>query len=149
VSLEIVSSVSRYEELRSIFQEITSSGDHKTFHPHPFDDSAAKKISEPSLDQYYIVLVDGVAVGYGMLKGWQEGYDVPSLGIYISKDYRNTRLARMFMSFLHAAAAICGAKKVRLKVYKDNVPAVSLYKSIGYSLENYDDSQYIGFLTVG
>jgi len=46
-----------------------------------------------------------------MLRGWDEGYETPSLGIAVHPDARGLGLARTFMGFLHAAASFQGAAR--------------------------------------
>jgi ribosomal-protein-alanine N-acetyltransferase len=133
------------KELVDMFSEVSAGDTPRLFHPHEFTEEKADELIK-SVDSYYLVLDDGIPVGYGMLRGWAEGYEIPSLGIYISESQRGTGLAKLFMIFLHFAAKNRGAKKVRLKVYKDNVKAVKLYESLGYELQNLNDEEYLGFI---
>lgn len=120
---------------------------NKTFHPHPFTDEEAKKHAQYiGKDLYYVVLEGDHVLGYGMLRGWDEGYEVPSLGIVIHPSVRGTGLAKLFMDFLHTAARRRGARKVRLKVYPDNTAAVNLYKKLGYVFESKKAGQLVGFV---
>ncbi len=86
--------------------------------------------------------------GYGMLRGWDEGYEIPSLGIAILPGYQRKGLGRLLMTHLHEVARQRGAKRIRLKVYARNAAAVSLYSSLGYKLEPIDGGQYLGVLDV-
>jgi ribosomal protein S18 acetylase RimI-like enzyme len=67
-----------------------------------------------------------------MLRGWDEGFEVPSLGIATRSSVRGTGLGGLLVQFLHAAACRRGANRVILKVYKDNIPARRLYEKLGY-----------------
>jgi ribosomal protein S18 acetylase RimI-like enzyme len=121
--------------------------DDSKFHPHPFSIQEATRLCNiNSKDLYYVVMDRDNVAAYGMLRGWDEGYDVPSLGIYVSSDYRGLGIGKMFMQFLHCAAKNAGAKRIRLKVDRDNTPAVMLYDALGYKLEVLDDKQYLGFI---
>ena len=116
------------------------------FHPHPFDyDVIKNKITWITNDQYKIIIHEGEVIGYGLLRGWDEGYEIPSLGIMIDSKYRGTGLSKMFMRFLETEAKIRGAQKMRLVVYKNNIKAVNTYKSLGYDLQEHDETQLIGF----
>jgi len=86
-------------------------------------------------DLYYLLVEDEKVLGYGLLRGWDEGYQIPSLGIAIRPSVRCLGLGRILMDFLHLAAYRRGARKVRLRVRKNNEKAIGLYRSFGYVFE--------------
>lgn len=116
------------------------------FHPHPFSIQEATRLCNLNSKDLYYVVMDGdlFVAAYGILRGWDDGYDVPSLGIYVDARYRGLGIGKMLMHFLHCSAKHKGASQVRLKVYKDNTQAVKMYESLGYKLDDFDDKQYIG-----
>jgi ribosomal protein S18 acetylase RimI-like enzyme len=118
------------------------------FQPHPFTDEAVERILNNTRSDLYYVLVEGPeVVGYGMLRGWDEGYEIPSLGIAIHPRVRGNGLGRVFMHFLGATAKCRGAERVRLRVKSENVRAVRLYESLGYKFRSEEDGGYlVGFL---
>jgi ribosomal protein S18 acetylase RimI-like enzyme len=125
--------------------EETSSAD---FQPHPFTDEAVERILHNTRRDLYYVMVEGTEVlGYGLLRGWDEGYEIPSLGIAIHPRIRSIGLGRVFMHFLAAAAKCRGAQKVRLRVMSRNTRARRLYESLGYEFGSEEDGGYrVGFL---
>lgn len=134
-------------ELYSFFQDVLSSGSSDFFHPHPFTFEEAKNICQyDGLDIYYIVVNSQKVVAYGMLRGWDEGYTVPSLGIVVHSRYRGIGIGKGFMHFLHMASRARGATKIRLKVYPSNLEALSLYTSLGYKFELREAEQLVGVL---
>ena len=105
-----------------------------------------KRANYQGRDLYY-ALADGMTmIGYGMLRGWDEGYEIPSLGLALDSSVRGHGYGRMFMHFLHAAALRRGAKRIRLKVHRENVRGIDLYKSLGYEFGQQEGSQLIGYL---
>lgn len=129
----------------SKLSEFFSSINSEKFHPHVFDHANALKIcNHIGKDLYYVITNDEDIVAYGLVRGWDEGFEIPSLGIYVSEKYRSKGIARMFMPFLHLSAKLKGAKQMRLKVYKDNLKAIRLYVSLGYVFKEHDDAQFIG-----
>lgn len=133
--------------LGAFFSELVANGDDSLFHPHGFGQVDADRIcSNNGIDAYYAVFNSGEILGYGLLRGWDEGYDIPSVGIAIGKKARGLGLGKMMMGFLHNAAKKAGATQVRLKVYKNNTAAIRLYEALGYRLEDHDDSQYLGII---
>ena len=91
-------------------------------------------------------LTAGRFVAYGMLRGWDAGYAIPSLGIYVAREARGRGVARAMMERLHALARERGAAAVRLKVYPSNEPARRLYESLGYRFGAKEGEQLVGLL---
>ncbi len=132
--------------LARLFRAIHHEGDDQFFHPHPFTSEEAHRLCHrDGNDLYYVAIIDAEVVGYGMLRGWEEGYEVPSLGIAIAPEARGTGLGKAFMHFLHAASAMRGAPTVRLKVYPQNTTARTMYENLGYRFERTNDEQLVGF----
>ena len=131
--------------LADFFQVIRTSGDDRVFHPHPFTADEARRLCHFQGRDLYYVLIDGERiVGYAMLRGWDEGYTVPSLGIAVHPDARGTGTGHALMNLLHGAARSQGADQVRLKVYETNVRALQLYQKMGYRFEDRDGDQLVG-----
>jgi ribosomal protein S18 acetylase RimI-like enzyme len=135
--------------LAELFAALASSGDEAQFHPHPLTPAeAAARAAYRGKDLYFVALDASRVLGYGMLRGWDEGYDVPSLGIALHPDARGRGLGRAFMRFLHEAARARGARRVRLKVHTDNAVAVGLYRSLGYDFVGEERGQLVGYVDV-
>jgi len=119
--------------LRTFFRALRADPASAHFHPHPFTDGEAERVcTSAGKDLYLAAAVNGEVRAYGMLRGWDEGYAIPSLGIAVHPSARGTGLGAAFMQYLHAAAAARGAKTIRLKVYADNMRAKALYERLGY-----------------
>lgn len=130
-----------------LFQALREAGDEAEFHPHPLTaEEAVRRCAYDGQDLYY-VLVDGEHVlAYAMLRGWDEGYTVPSLGIAVHPDERGKGLGMLLMRFLHAAAARRGAARIRLKVYPGNTAARRMYETLGYVFRSEEAGQLVGHL---
>jgi len=136
-------------QLRALFDEIASDEARSRFHPHPFDHETAARIANYTrTDLYFAVRYGERLLAYGMLRGWDEGYEVPSLGIYVCRAARGTGIADLLMRHLHAAARLRGSRAVRLKVYEDNVPARRLYESLGYVFSAGEHGLLVGMLSL-
>jgi len=152
IDLQIVKVGPAYRKhLIRFFSFIRKTREDRYFYPHPFTDRYASDLSlkrNHKQDLYYIILLDSSVAAYGMLRGYDEGYQIPSLGIIVHPYYRGMGLSRLFMSFLHKAAKLRGAKKIRLTVDKKNDIAKALYEKLGYnlSLEYDSDDYYVGIL---
>ena len=135
--------------LADFFLSICNDGDNKNFHPHPLTPEEANRLCQYDGKDLYYLLTEGQRVlGYGILRGWDEDYDIPSLGIAIRSSDRGCGLAKLLMKYLHTAARRNGAKKVILKVNKDNLAARNLYEKLGYKFEEISKTQLIGSINL-
>ena len=133
----------------TFLEQLFDQGDKDFFHPHGFDKASAAEVvteSEESADEYWVCLIDNEIAAYGMLRGWAEGFDIPSLGIATAPKHRGRGHGKQMMTHLHNIARSRGATKVRLKVDKMNFVAKSLYEKLGYKFEVYSQTEFIGFL---
>ena len=135
------------ESLGRFFETLVAHDDERFFHPHPLTrDEAARRAAHEGRD-YYVVSVDaGNVVGYGMLRGWDEGYEVPSLGIAVSPELRGSGMARDVMRHLHDVAWERGVPRVRLTVARDNDRARRVFESFGYKFADTSEPVLVGFL---
>ena len=134
------------EKLAQFFSALVVNKDDLYFHPHPLTCEVAKEIAiYKGDDLYFLQIKDNEIVGYAMLRGWDEGFTTPSLGIAIHPHFRKQGLGREFMMFLHDQARAKGATKVRLKVYSNNAGPLQLYESLGYSFADEENGQIIGY----
>jgi ribosomal protein S18 acetylase RimI-like enzyme len=137
--------------LGRFFEELKGHGADRFFYPHPLTADAALELANHRGKDLYFVLLDGEdVIGYALLRGWEEGYDVPSLGMAIRPDMEGRGLARLLMDFLRHVAVRRGAKKIRLRVHRTNERSIGLYRSLGYTLTDDDDQRYkLGILNLG
>lgn len=116
-----------------LLADLLPSIDSTYFRPHQMTaDGAARIVRLHGRDRYLLGIVHGEAIAYGMLRGWDEGYPIPSLGIGVRKNAVRMGYGRAMMLALHEAARTSGASTVRLRVNPENVAALSLYRSMGY-----------------
>jgi ribosomal-protein-alanine N-acetyltransferase len=137
------------------FAALVTAGDSQTFLSHSFTAREAYHLArrfcpegQPTEDVYRFGFARGEAVAYGMLRGGDEGFAEPSIGIAVHPDFRGRGLARQMITQLHDLARLRGAKLVRLKVYRDNTAAVGLYQKLGYILTPHDEAQWLGRLSL-
>jgi len=133
--------------LYAFLKDLETCREREYFRPHAFTEEALQQLLDSVCDDlYYITVVENSVLAYGMLRGWDQGYEVPSLGIAIHPTARRQGLGKLFMRFLHAAAFYKGANKVRLRVKTENAVAIQLYKDLGYQFQPDDEEFLIGYL---
>jgi ribosomal protein S18 acetylase RimI-like enzyme len=136
--------------LANFFVEIRRAGDDIYFHPHPLTPCFAISLVYSHKQDFYCVGVEnGDVIAYGMLRGWDEGYIIPSLGIAVSPKHRGTGKARQIVLALHDEARSRGASKVRLTVFNSNTRARVLYQQLGYVFTKQDSNTLLGFVNLG
>jgi ribosomal protein S18 acetylase RimI-like enzyme len=137
-SLEIVRLTQRTTAgLLALLCKLEEAGEAELFRPHPFTEEHIASIARPEVkDLYYVVTVRDEVVGYGLLRGWEDGYEVPSLGVALHPGWRSLGLGTTLMHFLHGAARLRRSKRVRLRVIETNDAAITLYRSIGYQFQD-------------
>jgi len=136
--------------LVAFFDLILVEGDDQFFHPHSFNRESAHAISHyTGKDQYVVIILNEEIVGYGMLRGWDDGYEIPSLGMIIGKALRGRGVGYSFIQYLHALALLAGAERIRLTVCKNNEGAIRLYEKVGYRLSEENDDTLVGYWPAG
>ena len=121
------------------------------FHPHPLTAEYATALCarDPALKDVYISAFEGATlVAYGMLRGWDEGFEVPAFGVCVHPERRGEGLAKRVLDYAIAEATAAGSPAIMLKVYASNRSARVLYERTGFVFEDgpADGKQLIGRL---
>jgi ribosomal-protein-alanine N-acetyltransferase len=122
-----------FEALRDFMEENNVPAVVRTFNPFPMTAETARRIAcAPRLDRYYAALLGGRVVALSMLRGWDEGYSVPSFGIMVDHRLHGMGIGARVLDETVAEAARLGCRRVRLSVFAGNRRAVGLYLSRGF-----------------
>lgn len=137
----------------AFFSAVSSDPDvARFFNPHPLDAQNAARVIDPTgtaPDVYFGAFEGAEMVGYGMLRGWSEGYEVPAFGVCVRPDQRGKRIGGMLLDWAIARAEERGAPAVMLKVSAENFSARKLYESRGFEFGGeVMDAQLVGRLTL-
>ena len=98
-------------------------------------------------DRYYLALYRGRPVAYAMLRGWDEGYAVPSWGGCVHPALRGAGLGHALLVHAVAESRAAGASKLRLTVYKANQRGIHLYNKFGFVFQDKDERRWSVFST--
>ena len=129
--------------------ELFGAIDDSHFQPHPMTAAEAERISRyRGKDLYAVVEAGGQFVAYGMLRGWDEGFEVPSLGIAVRVDRQRNGHGRTLMAWLAKEARRRHASRIRLRVHADNAPARRLYESLGYEYAGNERGELLMLLSL-
>jgi ribosomal protein S18 acetylase RimI-like enzyme len=133
-------------QLTVLFSENNVPAITRTFHPFPLTDATTQWIAcEPHKDQFYLALKSQKPVGFSMLRGWEAGYTVPSLGMFIDHRQHGKGYGKELLGKTIEAAQKLGCHQIRLSVYASNQPAYKIYIAHGFfeieriDIENHGD----------
>jgi [ribosomal protein S18]-alanine N-acetyltransferase len=119
--------------LCSFFARNSDPGTVRYFHPFSLDPAVAQRLAHhQGRDRYYVALYSGDVIALSMLRGWDDGYVVPSFGILVDHDWRSRGLGSALLEFTLDEARVIGASCVRLSVYASHVSALQLYLKQGF-----------------
>jgi ribosomal protein S18 acetylase RimI-like enzyme len=105
----------------------------ETFDPFPLTEAQARRIAcEPRRDGYYLVARGEDLLGFSMLRGFDEGYEVPSFGVFVDHASQAQGVGRRLTAWTIERARLQGCPAVRLSVYADNTAARGIYDSLGF-----------------
>lgn len=109
------------------------------FIPFTFDDETILRIISNAIkDQYYGIFVDSKLAGFYMLRGLDEGYSIPSYGVWISEKYANRGLSTFSLQHAISFCKLNSIKKLMLKVHPENQAAKHIYEKYGFKQTGVD-----------
>lgn len=105
----------------------------KHFIPFNFEKATIRKILNlANKDKYFGIFFQDEIAGFYMLRGFDEGYDIPSYGVWISPKYSGKGLAGLTIAHAISYCKILGVKGILLKVHPDNNSAKHIYEKAGF-----------------
>ncbi len=109
------------------------------FTPFSFEaNNLRERLSAAKLDQYWGIRTDGELAAFFMLRGFDEGYDRPSFGVYVGERFSGLGLASLALQY---ALSWCKMRKigsVMLKVHPENKAAHRVYERAGFAFDVVD-----------
>jgi len=89
-------------------------------------------------DKFFGLFTDNSLIGFYMLRGFDEGFDIPSYGVWISKKYSAKGLSKLTLQHALSFCKINEIKKIILKVHPENKIAKMIYENFGFINEGID-----------
>ena len=94
------------------------------FYAFSFDEGdIARMLAGRVKDVYMGLLWDGELAGFFMLRGWDEGYEVPAIGTFVAEKYRGRGLFRLTVELTRVICKLRGVPRVMSKAHPDNSPS--------------------------
>jgi perosamine synthetase len=131
------------EDLAIFLETLAADGESaRFFHPHPLSRAYARDLCArvgSCRDRYYLGRYGGRVVAYSMLRGWDEGYAVPSFGVAVHPALRDAGLGQAMLAHAIAESRAAGASRLRLTVYRNNQRGVHVYRKFGFVFQQQAD----------
>ena len=117
------------EALGEFFERNNTPSITNLFNPFPLTrPTAASLLSDGKKDLFFGLIQEGRIVAFSMLRGLDDGYDVPSFGLLVDRDFQRKGLGRHLLRHTCCYADRRGIPKIRLSVFADNPKAEKLYQ---------------------
>jgi ribosomal protein S18 acetylase RimI-like enzyme len=103
------------------------------FDPFPLTRATAAELTDPGRkDRFYGAFSDDRLVGFSMLRGWDEGFEVPTFGVFVDRHHHGSGIGSRLTDFTVNQARALASPCVRLSVYGTNKRAYSMYERRGF-----------------
>lgn len=83
--------------------------------------SIAEMLAASERDVYSGVFWQGELAGIFFLRGWDDGYEVPSFGVLIAEKHRGGAFLRLTLDTAKLICRLSGTKSLMAKIHPDNV----------------------------
>ena len=104
------------------------------------------QVPSPTKNFYTLLRKGNKSIGFGMLRGWDEGWEDVCLGLVVHQNYRKQGCGSFLMKCLIDEAKRRKVSRIRLHVSPRNLPAIKLYKKLGFKQEGTrDDGELIWY----
>ena len=109
------------------------------FIPFSFDEKTIKEIlNRVTNDKYFGVFISKELAGFYMLRGFDEGFEIPSYGIWIAEKFSGLGLSKLTLQHAISYCKVNGIKRIMLKVHPENSIAKKTYEGYGFKQEGVD-----------
>ena len=99
------------------------------FNPFSFDeDTIVNILTGRHQDVFMGIYWQDELAGFFMLRGLDEGYEVPSYGVLIAESYSGYGLTRLTLKMAKSICKLRRSPRIMLKVHPENTAAKSLFE---------------------
>ncbi|HEY6802742.1 MAG TPA: GNAT family N-acetyltransferase [Pyrinomonadaceae bacterium] len=85
------------------------------------EEHIAQILSRRIKDVYSGLFWQGELVGIFMLRGWDDGYEVPSFGVFVDEKYRGGAFMKISLELAKLICRLSGCRRLRATIHPDNV----------------------------
>jgi ribosomal protein S18 acetylase RimI-like enzyme len=103
------------------------------FTPFAFDEATLARLLKAKVRDVYLGLYwDGELAAFCMLRGWDEGYEVPTYGVVVAERFQGKGLGSLTIELAKVISRLRGSPGLMLKVHPENTVAKALYDRAGF-----------------
>ncbi len=109
------------------------------FTPFSFEQATISSLlSARRKDAWLGISWDGALIGFFMLRGWDEGFEVPAYGGMIDRKFGGWGFGRLSLKIAKSIALFRCSPRIMLKVNRRNVGARKLFAEAGFKFTRSD-----------
>lgn len=109
------------------------------FTPFAYDyHTVQRQLRDAKQDIFGGAFVDSRLAALWLLRGWDQGYDVPTFGIMVDANWTGKGIAAACMQAAIATARLRGAKRIMSKVHTANPAPLRLNEQMGFVVTSTD-----------
>ena len=113
------------------------------FTPFRFDETDIQSLLAQKVeDAYFGIFWQDRLAGFFMLRGWDQGYDIPAYGVVIDQAYSGQGLGQLTLEYARAYCQLRGCPQIMLKVHPQNVAAKHIYEKAGFVQNGFDPNNH-------
>lgn len=98
--------------------------------------SLEERLDSVREDRYWGMWFESTLAGFFMLRGFDEGYQRPSFGVYIARAYSGKGLSRLALDYSMSWCRMNHIGVMMLKVHPDNRYARITYENAGFTVSD-------------
>lgn len=107
----------------------------KHFRPHPLTQERAEQICcQPRQDYYMVGLIGEAPAAYGILRGWDEGFQRPTAGMVVLPEFRGRGYGTAVVRELIQEAQRREAPSVLVHIDLDNLASRRIFEKLGFTV---------------
>lgn len=95
-------------------------------------------LSSARQDRYWAAYFGRELAGFFMLRGFDDGFEIPSYGVSVAERFARRGLLRLSLSFVITWCQLNGVERLMLKVHPDNVIARLAYERYRFRYDRTD-----------
>lgn len=85
------------------------------------EEEIAKTLADRKRDVYSGIFWRGELAGIFMLRGWDQGYEVPSFGLFVAEKYRGGTLMKISLDVAKLICRLSKTHRLMATIHPDNV----------------------------
>jgi len=105
------------------------------FHPFAFDEATVRaQLERARKDCFWGLECGAKLAGFFMLRGFDEGYERPSFGVFVAEQFAGRGLARQALDTATQWCKENGVREMMLTVFPENAAARRVYEEAGFAV---------------